>query len=632
SSATINRTICANQLPYTWRGKSYAEAGTYTDTLSNAAGCDSVITLVLSVNAVLESSASVTICSNQLPYSWNGKTYRAAGTYKDTLRSAAGCDSVAMLILGVNPVLTSSINVTICASELPYRWNAKTYREAGTYTDTLKTEAGCDSVVRLALAVRAAAASTINQVVCSTQLPYQWNGRSYTAAGTYTDTLKSATGCDSVVTLVLVVNPIAISKVNATVCANQLPYAWNGRRLTASGTYYDTLRSVGGCDSVAILTLAVKEVLYDTVRVAVCQNQLPYSWHGKTYTAAGTFTDTLTSALGCDSLVALVLSVNPVPVGTDSATVCSGSLPYSWHGRAYRAAGTYTDTVHSVAGCDSLLTLVLQVRPVVTSTTNISICQNQLPYSWNGQSYTAAGTYQDTSNSAEGCDSIAILNLEVKPVASSTVERTICASSLPYIWNNHSYRQAGTYSDTLRSLSGCDSVVTLNLRVIPVSKSTVRITVCSNELPYRWNNKLYREAGIYKDTLQAATGCDSIINFELTVQAIITSTIDTSICATDLPYRWHGALYREAGVYKDTLISVSGCDSIITLNISIKPVPESTTAVSVCSSELPYSWNGKRYTTAGTFTDTLSSSAGCDSVAVLELSVRAAAQSTTTTS
>ncbi|MEI2747431.1 MAG: hypothetical protein V9E88_01560 [Ferruginibacter sp.] len=57
------------------------------------------------------------------------------------------------------------------------------------------------------------------------------------------------------------------------------------------------------------------------------------------------------------------------------------------------------------------------MNPVVTSTTNTTICSNQLPYSWNSQTYNAGGTFTcNTNQSSAGCDSIATLNLTINPV------------------------------------------------------------------------------------------------------------------------------------------------------------------------------------------------------------------------
>ncbi|WP_165760246.1 hypothetical protein, partial [Niastella populi] len=67
----------------------------------------------------------------------NGNTYNAAGSYDITLTSAAGCDSIATLVLSVNPAVTSTTEVTICTNQLPYSWNGNTYNNAGSYDVTL---------------------------------------------------------------------------------------------------------------------------------------------------------------------------------------------------------------------------------------------------------------------------------------------------------------------------------------------------------------------------------------------------------------------------------------------------------------------------------------------------------------
>src|SRR4029078_5222166 len=223
-SSTTNKTVCATQLPYSWNNQSYGAAGTYSVTLTSQAGCDSVATLVLSVTPTVASTTNKTVCATQLPYSWNNQSYGSAGTYSVTLTSQAGCDSVATLVLSVTPTVTSTTNKTVCTTQLPYQWNGQSYGSAGTYSVTLQSQSGCDSIATLILTITPAVTSTTNKTVCTTQLPYQWNGQSYGAAGTYSVTLQSQSGCDSVATLILTVTQAVTSTTNATVCTTQLPY------------------------------------------------------------------------------------------------------------------------------------------------------------------------------------------------------------------------------------------------------------------------------------------------------------------------------------------------------------------------------------------------------------------------
>src|SRR5437868_5702491 len=565
-------------------------ARTYSDTMKSAAGCESIVTLILKVNAVLRDTTTQTICQNQLPYSWNGLTLNAAGTYSDTLTSAAGCDSIATLILKVNAVLRDTTTQTICENQLPYTWNGLTLNAAGTYSDTLTSAAGCDSIATLILKVNAVLRDTTNQTICQNQLPYSWNGLTLTATGTYSDTLTSAAGCDSIATLILNVTSVLRDTTTQTICENQLPYIWNGLTLTAAGTYPDTLISAAGCDSIATLILKVNVVLRDTTAQTICQNQLPYTWNGLTLNAAGTYSDTLISAAGCDSIATLILNVTSVLRDTTTQTICQNQLPYIWNGLTLTAAGTYSDTLISAAGCDSIATLILKVNAVLRDTTTQTICQNQLPYTWNGLTLNAAGTYSDTLTSAAGCDSIATLILKVNAVVRDTTTQTICQNQLPYTWNGLTLTVAGTYSDTLTSAAGCDSIATLILNVTSVLRDTTTQTICQYQLPYTWNGLTLNAAGTYPDTLTSIASCDWSARVILKVKAVLRDTTTQTICQNQLPYTWNGLTLNAAGTYSDTLISAAGCDSIAALILNVTSVLRDTATQTVCENQLPYIW------------------------------------------
>ena len=199
-------------------------------------------------------------------------------------------------------------------------------------------------------------------------------------------------------------------------------------------------------DSIATLILTVTNVSTSTTNVTRCSNQLPYVWNGTSYNAAGTYTFTAQNAAGCDSVATLILTVGDVLTSTTSVTRCSNQLPYIWNGTSYNSSGTYTFTTTSVGGCDSIATLILTVTNVVTSTTSVNRCSNQLPYVWNGTSYNAAGTYTFNTTGTEAADSIATLILTVTNVSTSTTNVTRCSNQLPYVWNGTSYNAAGNYT------------------------------------------------------------------------------------------------------------------------------------------------------------------------------------------
>src|SRR4030095_9187688 len=259
------------------------------------------------------------------------------------------------------------------------------------------------------------------------------------------------------------------------------PYTWYGTAYSAAGTYSKTVTSTtGGCDTLATLNLSINPLLTKTDNISVCTSQLPYTWYGTAYSAAGTYSKTVTSTTGgCDTLATLNLTINPLLTKTDNISVCTSQLPYTWYGTAYSAAGTYSKTVTSTTcGCDTTATLNLTINPLLTKTDNISVCTSQLPYTWYGTAYNAAGTYSTTvASTTGGCDTLATLDLVVTQLLTKMVEASVCQSQLPYTWYGTAYSAAGTYSTTIASTTGgCDTLATLNLVVTTLLTKTDNIS------------------------------------------------------------------------------------------------------------------------------------------------------------
>lgn len=219
-----------------------------------------------------------------------------------------------------------------------------------------------DSVFTLVISVFTPASSTETVTICDSQLPYAWNGQSLTAAGTYTYNGLTAAGCDSIVTLNLTVNPAYNITETLTVCPSALPYTWNGQTLTTDGVYTFNGTTAEGCDSIATINFSVGQSMSETIDMAVCDNDLPYAWNGQDLTAAGTYTFNTVASNGCDSVATLNLTVNTSYANTENIEVMDTDLPYLWNGQEITAAGTYTFNGTTAEGCDSVITLVLDVK------------------------------------------------------------------------------------------------------------------------------------------------------------------------------------------------------------------------------------------------------------------------------
>jgi gliding motility-associated-like protein len=189
TSSTINIFSCSS---YIFNCQTFSSSGTYTIVLKNSIGCDSIVTLNLTIgNSTVTSTITASACNN---YTWNGETFTASGTYFDTLTSTNGCDSIVALQLTINTTSAFTMTASACKN---YSWNGQSLTTSGLYTDTLVSANGCDSIVTLRLTISANLYST-NQSICKGQ---SYEG--YTISGTYIDTLVDSNGCDSIRTLIL---------------------------------------------------------------------------------------------------------------------------------------------------------------------------------------------------------------------------------------------------------------------------------------------------------------------------------------------------------------------------------------------------------------------------------------------
>ncbi len=135
----------------------YHTSGTYIQLLENKKGCDSTLTIELTLGNTAHYTVHDTVCNNELPFLWRGKTITTSGSAAaaDTIRHPGLCDSILTLNLTVHGVSGSSDDITICSNELPYDWRGITLSAGGNgiAEDTVVNVAGCDSVIVLNLLV-----------------------------------------------------------------------------------------------------------------------------------------------------------------------------------------------------------------------------------------------------------------------------------------------------------------------------------------------------------------------------------------------------------------------------------------------------------------------------------------------
>ena len=472
------------------------------------------------IPATVNTDITATICQGQT-YTENGFNVSEAGVYTQNLTSINGGDSIVTLTLNVNPIFNTELTATICQGQT-YTENNFNVSEAGVYTQTLTSVNGCDSIVTLTLNVNPIFNTELTATICEGQV-YTENNFNVSEAGVYTQNLQTVNGCDSIVTLTLNVNPIFNTELSATICEGQV-YTENNFNVSESGVYTQTLTSVNSCDSIVTLTLNVNPIFNTELTATICEGQV-YTENNFNISEAGVYTQTLTSVNGCDSIVTLTLNVNPIYNTELSATICEGQT-YTENNFNVSEAGVYTQTLQTVNGCDSIVTLTLNVNPIFNTELSATICEGQT-YTENNFNVSEAGVYTQTLTSANGCDSIVTLTLNVNPIFNTELSATICEGQV-YNEQGFNVSEAGVYTQTLTSVSGCDSIVTLTLNVNPVFDTTINATINAGETyaSFGFNET---EAGTYVQNLQTVNGCDSTITLILDVNSSLMDVEDTEI-------------------------------------------------------------------------------------------------------
>lgn len=145
------------------------------------------------------------------------------------------------------------------------------------------------------------------------------------------------------------------------------------------------------------------------------------------------------------------------------------------------------------------------------------------------------------------------------------ITEEICSGD-KYVFGSNEYFKTGVYKNTLTSVSGCDSVVILNLLVKDFLTESINVNICSGD-KYVFGSKEYFVTGIYTNTLTSFTGCDSVVILNLLVNEPIISTDTLSICKGGTII-WNNIEYSSIGDFQEFFLAGNGCDSLALLNIN----------------------------------------------------------------
>lgn len=312
----------------------------------------------------------------------SGKIWRTSGNYSDTITNGLGCDTVYYYNLILNQPLDSVV-ITVCDSFITN--SGKTLNVSGIFYDTNYNQGVCDTTITaIYLTVLNSNSVTVNNTTCFNYvLP---NGRVISQSGTYLDTLINSNGCDSILTFNLIINNSTITSNTLQTCNS---YFWNFDGITylRDTVIRDTLFGANsvGCDSIGHLNLLVNNPTTSTLTISSCN--LYNTPSGKTVFTNGTFTDTISNSHGCDSIITVNLTINNKTRSYDTVVSC---FYYTWvsNGQTYLADTTVSDTLFggNSTGCDSIITLTISIKNLDPTISvifpNLKANQDFATYQW----------------------------------------------------------------------------------------------------------------------------------------------------------------------------------------------------------------------------------------------------------
>ncbi|MBQ9472813.1 MAG: T9SS type A sorting domain-containing protein [Bacteroidales bacterium] len=571
---TLNDTIVENQLPHTFRNNTYYDFvrnRSITVPATTQGACDTIFTYSLYIYWNVYSRVDSTICENQLPLQWHHRTFQSASTKRDTIPTQHGADSIITMALHVLHNSHSTYYDTVVQRQLPHTFHNHTaYNDENNITVVIPNSQGCDSIINYNLYVHHNIERTVDTAVCESNLPFRWYNRQLTRQGHYTDTLIAAApnGQDSVIHLNLTVGHHHINVIRDTIVENQLPHHFLDTTYTAP-TLNDefTIRQGSICDSLILYSLHIWYNVFDTADTNICNNQTPFLWNGHRFVGNGSAQVTLRGCHGQDSTLLMNVYVHSMARSNIFDTIVENQLPYTFNGQLISQDGLSIINLQgaAVGGCDSIIVYNLFVHRNSHTHVDSAICENILPLRWDGLLFQQAGTRSYTYPAANGADSIVEYTLIVH--SNNNIYQTFTACDT-FVWavNGRTYT-ASTRNPHVDYTNrfGCDSIIHLNLTLGHTTRYTDIIEACDS---YRWiNRREYRESITGPTVTDTnASGCDSIITLSLTIYYSADTTIE--ITANDV-FFWNGETYRQSGSYAAHFTTIHGCDSTVTLNLTI---------------------------------------------------------------
>jgi len=436
-------------------------------------------------------------------YEYQGASLAVGETRSFILKNWQNCDSIVNVKVTALPVSASAFSVQICPGTT-YTYGSVDIPVGAIQDFTLKNWLGCDSIVTVT--VSALPISIINlEVKTCPGTTYEYQGASLTVGETRSFFLKNWQNCDSIVNVKIIALPVSASALQVKTCPGTT-YAYGSANLPVGAVQDFTLKNWLGCDSIVTVTVSALPTSTGKVTGKACPGGT-FEYAGEQL-AVGVVRDfKLQNWLGCDSIVTVTVSALPVSAGSVAGKACPGGT-FQYAGEQL-AVGLVKDfTFQNSLGCDSIVTVTVSALPVSTGSAAGKACPGST-FEYAGEQLAVGAIKDFMLKNWLGCDSVVTVTVSALPVSKSSVAGKACPGST-FEYAGEQLAVGAVKDFTRKNWLGCDSVVTVTVSALPVSTGNLTGKACPGGT-FEYAGEQLAVGAIKDFTLQNWLGCDSVV-------------------------------------------------------------------------------------------------------------------------
>lgn len=529
-------------------GTSYDESHpSGTEWMTDVEGCDSIIQISLTFLQPILQDITYTGCSGDgYSIQINGTNYDESNpTGQEVLTATNGCDSIVIVSLSFLPVFTVNEFYTSCmGSGFSVMVNGTLYDELNpTGVEVFTSQGGCDSIVNVQLDFMASVAGTESYSGCSGDgYAVMVNGTIYNELNpSGVEIITSQNGCDSIITINLIFQNIVSVMHSYTGCAG------DGYAVVINGNIYNESNPNGvevisgtmGCDTAVTIQLVFQPIRSASISYVGCEGDgYEVVVNGILYNAFNPQgTEIMTALNGCDSVITVSLIFLAATQHAIQYTGCLGdNYSIIVNGTVYSESNpTGMEWLTGSNGCDSVVTVSMVFSNQFVVNENYAGCEGD------GYSILVNGTLYDEQHplgmenisGVSGCDTLVYIDLLFAPASTSSFTYSGCAGDgFGIVVNGTSYdEQHPNGVETMTTVHGCDSTITVAMTFVDADSNSISYTGCVGDgYAVMINGTSYNESNpIGTEMVQTADGCDSIIQIALIYEDCDVQDLDCTV-------------------------------------------------------------------------------------------------------